>query len=359
MPSTDGVDARLARDAIVRACNRGLGSRELFAQVSARLRPVVPYAAAGWLSTDPATMLYTDAVVENIERSVHLRLFENELVTPDFLKFEAMRAGGATAATLTAATDGHPELSARHTRIHRPEGLGHELRAVFTTGEACWGVACLTRAAGEPDFSRAEVEFVASLAAHVAHGLRVALLRTEVAESRAEDAPGMIVLGPGGEIESATESAERWLAEFPAERPGDLELPSVVLAVALRARAALEGSGDLVPRARVRLPGGRWLLVHAAGLRGAEPGRTAVMIEPARRAELAPIVVELFGLTDRERQVTELLVRGLATDEIAQSLWLSRHTVRDHVKTIFAKLDVASRPELTAKLLAEQEPAPG
>jgi DNA-binding CsgD family transcriptional regulator len=83
------------------------------------------------------------------------------------------------------------------------------------------------------------------------------------------------------------------------------------------------------------------------------------MIEPARRAELAPIVVELFGLTDRERQVTELLVRGLATDEIAQSLWLSRHTVRDHVKTIFAKLDVASRPELTAKLLAEQEPAPG
>ena len=96
------------------------------------------------------------------------------------------------------------------------------------------------------------------------------------------------------------------------------------------------------------------MVLHAAPLRG--PGadeRVAVMIEPARRADLAPLVVELYGLSDRERQVTALLARGLATDEIAQAMWLSRHTVRDHVKAVYAKLGVSSRPELTAKLFAE------
>ena len=48
------------------------------------------------------------------------------------------------------------------------------------------------------------------------------------------------------------------------------------------------------------------------------------------------------------------LASGLAIDEVAQTLWLSRHTVRDHVKAIFSKVAVTSRPELTAKLFAEQ-----
>jgi DNA-binding NarL/FixJ family response regulator len=82
--------------------------------------------------------------------------------------------------------------------------------------------------------------------------------------------------------------------------------------------------------------------------------QTAIVIEPARRAEIASIIVELYELTPREQQVTQLLVRGLTIDDIAQALWLSRHTVRDHVKAIFAKAGVTSRPELTAKLFAEQ-----
>src|SRR5262249_36479144 len=107
--------------------------------------------------------------------------------------------------------------------------------------------------------------------------------------------------------------------------------------------------------ARVATPSGRWLVLHAASLRAAaaESERIAVMIEPARRAEIASLIVELYELSEREQQVTQLLVRGLATDEIAAALWLSKHTVRDHVKAIFGKVGVASRPELTAKLFAE------
>jgi DNA-binding CsgD family transcriptional regulator len=51
--------------------------------------------------------------------------------------------------------------------------------------------------------------------------------------------------------------------------------------------------------------------------------------------------------------VTGLLLGGLATDDIATRLSISRHTLRDHVKAIFTKMGVGSRPELTAQLAHE------
>jgi hypothetical protein len=44
---------------------------------------------------------------------------------------------------------------------------------------------------------------------------------------------------------------------------------------------------------------------------------------------------------------------GDGTAEIADELFLSAHTVRDHVKAIFAKVGVSSRGELVARLFAE------
>ena len=67
------------------------------------------------------------------------------------------------------------------------------------------------------------------------------------------------------------------------------------------------------------------------------------MLQPAGQSQLAPLLVGLYGLTEREREVTELLVRGLALEEIGRALGIN-------VKAIFAKLEVTSRPVLTAKL---------
>jgi len=39
----------------------------------------VPYAAAGWQITDPATQLGTGGFAENVDRDTHLELIENEL----------------------------------------------------------------------------------------------------------------------------------------------------------------------------------------------------------------------------------------------------------------------------------------
>ena len=82
------------------------------------------------------------------------------------------------------------------------------------------------------------------------------------------------------------------------------------------------------------------------------------MIEPAHSDEIAPIIVEAYALTPREQQVTQLIARGATTAEIAASLYLSPHTVRDYVKTIFEKVRVSTRGELVAKIFAEHYARP-
>lgn len=54
-------------------------------------------------------------------------------------------------------------------------------------------------------------------------------------------------------------------------------------------------------------------------------------------------------LTDREREVLDLIARGHANQEIARQLTLSPKTVRNHVSNIFNKLQVADRAEAIIK----------
>lgn len=86
--------------------------------------------------------------------------------------------------------------------------------------------------------------------------------------------------------------------------------------------------------------------------------RVVVIVDVADPAEVAPIIVEAYDLTGREQQITRLIARGIGTADIAKRLFLSPHTVRDHVKVIFSKVGVSSRGELVAKLYTEfYEPA--
>lgn len=82
--------------------------------------------------------------------------------------------------------------------------------------------------------------------------------------------------------------------------------------------------------------------------------RAAVVLEVARTPELAPPTADAYGLTPRERTVTALVARGLATSEISRRLCVSPHTVQDHLKSVFEKTGVTSRGKLVARLFFEQ-----
>ena len=64
-------------------------------------------------------------------------------------------------------------------------------------------------------------------------------------------------------------------------------------------------------------------------------------------------------LTPREREVLQLLAEGIATEGIAQRLVVSSHTVRNHIRSILAKLDAHSRLEAVAIAVREQLVAVG
>jgi DNA-binding NarL/FixJ family response regulator len=52
------------------------------------------------------------------------------------------------------------------------------------------------------------------------------------------------------------------------------------------------------------------------------------------------------ALTEREREVMELVAQGLSNDEIAARLVLSPATAKTHVSRIMTKLDVRDRAQL-------------
>jgi len=55
------------------------------------------------------------------------------------------------------------------------------------------------------------------------------------------------------------------------------------------------------------------------------------------------------SITEREKEILQLLIKGLSYKEIASSIFISVETLNSHIKNIYRKLNVHSRSELTAR----------
>ncbi len=55
---------------------------------------------------------------------------------------------------------------------------------------------------------------------------------------------------------------------------------------------------------------------------------------------------EKYNITDREKEVTEYLIKGLRYDDIAKGLYISKSTVKTHIRHIYNKVNVSNKVEL-------------
>lgn len=332
--------------------------RELFARASVRLRRTVPFDAAGWFAVDPATLLPTSPVlIENVEQGNCEDYWERENTVADVLPFRDLARAVRPTGSLLAATADNPLRSARFREYLASEGYVDELRSALRIGETTWAVAVLLRGPRRRAFSAREAERVTAFGPQVAAELAALAVAGTLrpAAARGDDCPGIAVFGPLGALFSADDQARRWFLELAGA--GWSTSPAFRTALtALTARANAVAAGrDVGPvTSRVRTAGGHWLALHASRqpLDGS-PAVTVVVVGPATSGQVAPILVDAYGLTPRESEVTRALARGLTNADIARELHLSPHTVRDHLKAVFGKLDVASRGELVARLFAD------
>lgn len=88
----------------------------------------------------------------------------------------------------------------------------------------------------------------------------------------------------------------------------------------------------------------------AKAIRDAVSGKSTLSPEAARVLVRAtrPTQQPLFELTDREREVLDLVVQGHSNQQIAEALVITIATVKAHISNILSKLQVSSRAEAIA-----------
>ena len=347
---------RDVRSDLIRLVHRGLGHRELASAATKVLERAVPSDGACLLTLDPATMLPTaEYVVNGLPPTAIPRLIEIELQEHDFNKWTTLARGRRPAASLSDATGGRLDRSLRQREVRRPSGFDDELRVALTDDTGTWGALTLLREAGRPTYSDADVAFVASMSAVLAGGVRRATLLDGVGMADGDPAPGVAVLAADDTVETVDAAAGRWLDELGGQEAAGDRPPLAVRAVAYRARR-LAGGDQLDPadtasaRARVRTPSGRFLMVRGSVLGDGPDARVAVVIEALRPLDMAPLIADAYGLTERERAITELVAQGLTTKEISAELHLAAYTVQDHLKSIFDKSGTRTRGELVSRI---------
>jgi DNA-binding CsgD family transcriptional regulator len=339
-----GVEDAAAR--LADLAGRPLEAAEFSHEVDLALRQLLSYDGWCLFGSDPRSGLRTVQFGgRGTERTVEMA--RNEAVMQDVNKYEDLAAAPCPAGWLSAD---HPD-AARSFRLHEilvPQGFRSEIRLALRDRGSLWGALVLFREDPHRLFDHEAAAAACAVADALTDALRGFQMRT--ATVRAPDlGSGVVALAPDDRIVAVSGDAQAWLDDLvpggdDETHPGDVT--RVLFEAAHAVRAGDQGRASTC----VRTVSGRWLRVE--GLRldlgGADVG---VVLQPATVEQLLGTVAAYHGLTRRELDVLDLVVRGLPGKHVARELGISLLTVNGHLKSVYRKCRVAGRDELVGRLV--------
>ena len=330
-------------DRLERICGQDLSERALRVALLEVIRERVPCDAYVWVLTDPETCVGSAPLAETPSRADLPALIRLKYLSATN-RWTGLRP--AEAATLVEATAGDRSQSRIWDELLSGYGVDDVVSTVFRDRHGCWGFLDLWRRRGP--FSAGERDLLGQVSTLVTPALRRSLAPTfAVAARPPASEPVLILLSDRLQPLTQTPQADAYLrALLPteAERP---PVPAAAYNVAAQLLAREEGVDAHPPWARVHLRVGVWVTLRAG--RMVAGGSIAVSVEPTPPGERTDLYGRVVGLSERETELLDHLVGGRDTREIARRMFVSEHTVQDHLKSVFAKTGAGNRRVLVAR----------
>lgn len=303
----------------------------------------VPFDAFAWLLTDPETEVGTSPIADVPCLSELPRLVRLKYST----SINRWTHQSEPVARLHDATDGRLDTSLIWRELLAHHGVTDVASVVFRDRSGCWSFLDLWRLGGL--FTDADAHALRRHAATITDALRRCVARTFAMPSTGRAAertgPILLMLSADLEVRAQTRDTEHYLRALVPPDGDQPPIPAAAYNVGAQLLAREHRIDDHAPIARVHLGGRDWVTLRAARL---DDG-IAVSIEMSSPAERLGLYCRSAGLTAREEELLDLLAAGADTRTVAQRMFLSTHTVQDHLKSIFAKTGTSSRRELLAR----------
>ena len=342
-----------SRRRMLRVCDSPLDARTLRVELLAELKQLVPFDAYAWLLTDPETSVGSSPLAECPCLPELPRLIRLKYLT----QVNRWTQLQSSVACLADATGGDLSQSlVWRELLHRYEIID-VASVVFRDAYGCWGFLDLWRGSMSRRFTSAEVAYLADIADPVTAALRGSQARTfreRTTPDSSSRGPVVLVLSADLDVVAQTAETEAYLRTLVPPDEARSPVPASAYNVAAQLLATEAGIDINTPRARVHLANGRWLTLRAARIGDTGPvdaRNIAVTIEDSSPAERAAMFARAHGLSSRETELLNHLIQGTDTHELARLMFLSEHTVQDHLKSIFAKTSVHNRRTLLAQAL--------
>ena len=346
-------DRSRSRERLEKLSESGLDCESLRLEAIVELQRTIGFDRWCWPLADPETLLPLSGLAEHDFGLGVPRSLELEFSGGDYAAKHVLARRRNPAGSLSAETGGDLARSPRWNEVMRPVGIGDVAAVACRDALGCWGWIEAYRDAADRPFEEQDLELLASVGPRLGSALRRSVMDPSDGGAVEPSPPGVIVLDRDLRLVSWTAGARVWIDALPSARLFAAwgMLPSVVYPAATLARSGTATGAH----ALLRAVDGRWVMIEAAPLEGQRDGEIAVNLRGATATETFDLLCRVYALSQRERDVVALLVAGLDTRAISQRLFISPHTVQDHLKSVFDKVGIHSRRELLATLTAPSD----